>query len=407
MPEDSPIKNKVNAKLIGTISALIANTFIWYFYAFNILRDILSDPQLSYEVFAAWSINFGAAALSAILGATLTKKLEKRSPLIIFWITLGIFSSFLPIFLDTTNNIVTLALSLLFGISLGLGLPSCMGYFSESINTENRAKTGGIVTFIFGLGAFLLGVIPATSIVERSLILSIWRIFGLLAFLPTKNAKITDRRSEMISYAQIFAQRSFLLYFIPWCMFCLINYSIIPITTNFFGEDFVRFSAVIEGALVGIFAIVGGFLADIFGRKRLSILGFVALGVGYAILGLFSKNLFGWYFYITVDGMAWGIFSNLFLITLWGDLAYGNPSEKYYAIGGLPFLLSNFLRFIVGPFLVQAIPIYTVFSLASFFLFLAVFPLTYAPETLPEKRIRERELRQYIEKAKKIREKSI
>jgi hypothetical protein len=31
----------------------------------------------------------------------------------------------------------------------------------------------------------------------------------------------------------------------------------------------------------------------------------------------------------------------------------------------------------------------------------------YAPETLPEKRIRERELKQYIEKAKRIREKSI
>jgi hypothetical protein len=38
---------------------------------------------------------------------------------------------------------------------------------------------------------------------------------------------------------------------------------------------------------------------------------------------------------------------------------------------------------------------------------LAVLPLMYAPETLPEKRIRERELKQYIEKAKRIREKSI
>jgi len=36
----------------------------------------------------------------------------------------------------------------------------------------------------------------------------------------------------------------------------------------------------------------------------------------------------------------------------------------------------------------------TAFSLASFFLLLAVLPLIYAPETLLEKRIRERELKE-------------
>ena len=48
---------------------------------------------------------------------------------------------------------------------------------------------------------------------------------------------------------------------------------------------------------------------------------------------------------------------------------------------------------------------YTAFSLAAFFLFLAVVPLMYAPETLPEKKMKERQLKQYIEKAKKIKEK--
>jgi len=48
---------------------------------------------------------------------------------------------------------------------------------------------------------------------------------------------------------------------------------------------------------------------------------------------------------------------------------------------------------------------YAIFSFAAFFLFLAVIPLMYAPETLPEKLIRQKELRRYVEKAKKIREK--
>jgi F0F1-type ATP synthase membrane subunit b/b' len=50
-------------------------------------------------------------------------------------------------------------------------------------------------------------------------------------------------------------------------------------------------------------------------------------------------------------------------------------------------------------------PLGTTFSLAAFFLFLAVVPLMYAPETLPEKKVRERELRDYLEKAKKTKEK--
>jgi hypothetical protein len=46
----------------------------------------------------------------------------------------------------------------------------------------------------------------------------------------------------------------------------------------------------------------------------------------------------------------------------------------------------------------------TAFSFASFFLFLAVIPLMYAPETLPEKTIKDRELKSYLEKAQKVKE---
>jgi len=38
-------------------------------------------------------------------------------------------------------------------------------------------------------------------------------------------------------------------------------------------------------------------------------------------------------------------------------------------------------------------------TIASFFLFLAVIPLMYAPETLPEKAMKDRDLKSYTEKA--------
>ena len=66
----------------------------------------------------------------------------------------------------------------------------------------------------------------------------------------------------------------------------------------------------------------------------------------------------------------------------------------------MPFLLSNLIEVLVRPF-VELIPIAASFSLASLFLFLAVLPLVIAPETLPEKVIKERELKTYLEKAQK------
>ena len=44
------------------------------------------------------------------------------------------------------------------------------------------------------------------------------------------------------------------------------------------------------------------------------------------------------------------------------------------------------------------------FSLASFFLFVAVMPLVFAPETLPEKKIELRRLKKFADEATRIKE---
>jgi len=78
--------------------------------------------------------------------------------------------------------------------------------------------------------------------------------------------------------------------------------------------------------------------------------------------------------------------------------------EKYYLIGVLPFLISSYIQILFTPY-AELIDVSAAFSLASFFLFLAVLPLLYAPETLPERKIKLRQLRKYVEKAKKVKEK--
>jgi hypothetical protein len=131
----------------------------------------------------------------------------------------------------------------------------------------------------------------------------------------------------------------------------------------------------------------------------------MVLGIEYALLSLFSDHPVTWYAYTVFDGIAWGMFAAVFFMALWGDLAGNHEKEKYYVLGGLPYFLGGFLPIIVRPF-AGTIQVGTAFSLASFFLFMAMLPLVYAPETLPEKAMRQRELEKYLGEAKKIKEKT-
>lgn len=132
------------------------------------------------------------------------------------------------------------------------------------------------------------------------------------------------------------------------------------------------------------------------------------LGIGYAVIGVSPLSLlqYSGIFYIIADGTAWGIFYVVFIFTLWGDLAQGKNADKLYFVGALPFVCSYLIQGILSPLLTEnfssAIDNPTmIFSFASVFLFLAVLPLIYAPETLPEKVMKDRDLKSYIENAKK------
>lgn len=386
-------------------SIVIANTFLWYLYAFNILLVIVRTINLNYfEILAALVINFLAASVSALSGAALIDKVHRRIPLLLTWFVFGTIASFIPMFIDPLVETNLFIVFFLFGASFGFGMPTSMGYFADSTFVENRCLTGGAIFLIIGFGAFLLGMINVTDVSTHFAILTLLRIGGLVAFFAPKPRE-NFPKNKSHSYIFVLSQRSFLLYFIPWIMFCLVNQISAPVLYQFFGEDFFTFLMATELVLSGIFAVASGFFCDRIGRKIVAIVGFAMLGLGYAMLSVFPENMVSWYFYTVADGVAWGIFYAVFFAAVWGDLARGSPSEKYYALGGLPYLLSNFLRFIVGRYIAETVAIYTVFSLASFFLFLAVLPLMFAPETLPEKHIKERELKIYIEKAKKIKEK--
>ena len=393
---------------------LVSNAFVWYYFVIELLLSVVQNAQANQSTaLLIWSLHFGGIAFSALAGALLAKRIKNRSRFILYWMFFGVLLSVISTQLNLTFLPNILALSLLYGVSLGFGMPSCMGYFADSIAVEKRGRVGGIIFLLTGLAIVAGGIVAGEGIESQTIILAGWRLFGLLMFLlflkywSAKETALNTKKPAL--YKSLLTQKSFLLYLIPWLMFALITNLTIPMQANIIQSmqnsgiiipslDFLRS---IENLLTAVSAVIGGFLLDFVGRKRMSIIGFAMLGLGYSFLGIFSENPISWYFYTFVDGVAWGIFFVIFVMIIWADLSNGLASEKYYAVGVLPFFISFFLRLVVGFDLSSVIPGEALFSFVAFFLFLAVLPLLYAPETLPEKTMKDRELKGYVEKALK------
>ena len=394
----------MNWKFTAASLALVVNAFIWYLLAFDTLKGLLDGFNTSDNTslqLLFFGINAGAIAVSALLGSFVIDKFKKRVPFLYLWTFAGIIISIVPLGLNTQDLNQLMAISIIFGAYFGLGMPVIMGYYSSSISIEKRAKTSGIAFLLIGLIFSIIGMITIGNLVISCAILVAIRLSGLVLFHGTRNKeKEPLQEIQPEKYSRIIRNKNFLLYFIPWGIFSLVNYLVIPIISQNPNFNFSALSNIVEYVIVAVVAVICGFLADTIGRKRFAIIGFVMLGLGFAGLTLFPPSISG-YVYIFADGVAWGIFYVVFLLTIWGDLAQSQNSDKFYVIGAMPFLFSNFMKLLFQPYL-STIPAAEVFSFASVFLFIAVLPLYYAPETLSDKIMKDHELKAYLDKAQKI-----
>jgi MFS family permease len=317
----------------------------------------------------------------------------------------GVVSTLLVGTLETNNQAWLFLTVFALGISLGLGFPTCLAYFADFGITAQKGRIGGLTYCVAGLGIFSIGLLTVLTgtLLMNVAILAVWRLVGLLVFIVVQPHGAEPKREVEVTYRKILNDRSFLLYLVPWLMFGLVNYLEGPILRSL-NLEFFSFVPVAEFGVGSIVALVGGFFSDMVGRKRVVMFGFIMLGVGYAALGLYPANTFSWYLYVAVDGVAWGILALMFFLILWGELAENRVKDKYYFLGVLPFLIASYLEPIATPF-VESIDVAAAFSFASFFLFMAVLPLMYAPETLPQKNIELRRLRNYLESARKLKDK--
>jgi MFS family permease len=415
MSQTVPLPNRTNRKLAALNVIVVANAFIWYLLAFNTLKGLLETDSswAGNTSILIFGINLAAIILSGLLGSFIVDKFKKRRIFLYLWLASGIAVSVIPQFLNVNNLTGIGLISAIFGVYFGLGMPATMGYFSSFLKIEGRGKMSGI-TFLLIASTFVIARFLIFDITTTCIVLASVRIMGLIVFHFMGDHEELPKETGKVKFISTIGNKSFLLYFIPWGMFTLINFLTVPIQSSIYqGGYSYDFLTAIENVVIAVVAVISGFIADRYGRKRLTIIGFVMLGIGYAAIGLSSASvqnitsadmLFPKIIFTITDGIAWGIFNVLFLFTLWGDLGQGRNSDKIYFLGALPYVSSYFMQLLFAQSLSEIQPV-TVFSFASVFLFVAVLPLIYAPETLPEKNMKDRELKTYIEKAKQIAQK--
>jgi MFS family permease len=385
--------------------ALLFNTFLWYYLGRLTITKIGSAfSDSSFESLLLTLAYSSSIIASAIAGSVLSKRFP-RSRFFNVWLILGVAASLYSAIPLSFSLLATLISACVLGTSLGLGMPLCLAYFSESISIENRGKIGGLTLFgTFFSTPFIFMGISGLDLLSNALFLAVWRAWCLpLLFLAAKKEVPSEPDVKKVpSFTSVLRNRTFSLYFLAWLMFAFVN-NFEAVAVNLTIGQFRFFIKIIEPAVAGFSTLVAGAISDWIGRKRVLIFGFVSLGIAYATIGLLPQMWFSWLFYFIIDGAAIGSLWILFTIVLWGDISR-DGSEKYYAIGEAPFFLTEIFSLLLAPSL-ALIPEGSTFSLASFFLFLAVLPLLFAPETLPEKRIKDRELKMYVEKAMKVKEK--
>lgn len=397
---------KISRREFAAVTLLSSGTLAWFFL-FSMNFENIFTITLTVDLFWVYvgkAVFFSFAALSAIIGSMISEKVNLRK-LIWSWIALGLFTTAsLAVFQGTYFSVL---ISGLLGLSFGLGYPVCLALLADCTVVEERGRVAGAV-FVEAFALVFLAyiVISVFNLGMAGIILSCvgLRSISLLALVLVSCQR---KKAKESSWRSVFENRNFVLYLVPWIMFNIASglfffvYNWIYQLPNHAdyvwaidaGNAFHFFMPV-------VFGLIAGVVADRFGRKQPVILGMILLGVSFAFFGLFTSPL-SMLFYLTISGVAWG-FLMVVYATVPGDLSYEGSKEKFYALSTvLPFIVNMSLAG-VADFFGVGIQAVTLSSILSIILFASVIPVLRAAETLPESKMRERKMREYVDKVGEV-----
>ena len=284
-----------------------------------------------------------------------------------------------------------------------------LSVFGDLTLPEERGRVGGLI----GLFVFLLFFIVNYSIAPNLEFYGSILLCFSLSFLPFIALLFKNFRIGMIPIKKqpetYYERRVFFLYFIPWIIFSLINATLATTTSNIIAggvSDSLRFTLLslqVIGVLIGV--LLGGFVADILGRRFSLVFGLTFFGFSTALVGLFQTEIV----YLIVygaSGLTWGILFVLYIFVVWGDLSNQDNRIKIYSFGLISYFLSLGVGSFVGSFVDVSMEIIQSAFLSVLIIFILNIPIIFAPELLPSYILERNRMRRHMGTVKKLQKKN-
>ncbi|KON32494.1 MAG: hypothetical protein AC479_07465 [miscellaneous Crenarchaeota group-6 archaeon AD8-1] len=388
----------ITPREFASVTLLTSGTLAWFFliiYNADILFGFFDPSETS--ILIGQLIFFGIAVFSALLSSLIDKK-ENCRKFLIFWVIIGIMTTILLPFFQGIEMLIIFSVFL--GFSIGFVLPDSFTMIADCTNIEERGRVAGFVileTFAFAFLGLGLIIFLGQGIFEVVLIMALLRSISLLALILEKCEVIASKNKPELLRSYY---REFIFYIIPWIIFTLVAglaQNAIPDDQAY--EKVASIGNIIRYALIGIFGLIWGLLADRIGRKWPIIFGLIILGAGFFLIG-FALNPNVYLIYLLLSGIAWGSFFTIYLV-IPGDLSTPSSRIKFYALGTISPLMALFAISILGEY----VPLFSTSAFSqvlSVLLFVSILPVLRAKETLEESKIRKRKMKEYTEKLGEI-----
>jgi len=339
-------------------------------------------------------------SFTLIVSSSFIHRIDKTS-VIYAW---SILSSIGTVFLVLApTSMFRLAIYFLLGVLFGAGVLAFFAYFWDLTVLEERGRVAALIGSISLPVLPLVFVLASNSDFFRTAALCISLNVGTLTIKLLNPGKITVLRAEKDLRGYNPEKRTILLYLIPWAVFSSINATLAKAISFHVSQHFSPASLMLLGALevIGgtLGVIMGGVIADFFGRRLSLACGLTLYGISAAISGLMkSYEAFSLVFIGT--GLTWGILTTLYLFLIWGDLADKETCTRRYSIGLATFYLATGVGSLFSPELLQ-IPLFPASITSCLLIFLSNAPLVLAPELLPLDFREKIRLKLYIDLVKK------
>ena len=272
---------------------------------------------------------------------------------------------------------------------------------------RERGRVAGFIGFISIHAMSLLTVMSYSFGFVGSVVLC--SLLGLCTFFTSKLGTVDPTRLETKQTASFKmphrTTRDFLLYLMPWLIYNLVNsisgHYEISLLIDRFQISYVS-TLILSDVASSIGALAGGFVADVYGRKKALGIGLTSYGISSAFIGLtFSgvENVSLVLSLLALDGFSWGIFLVLYFFVVWEDLSnINNVTFPYAAIVSYPLIMG------LAQFLTQPLP-FTLSSLAlvkCVLIFSSNVFLVGAQELLYPRLRKETDILVYLEQVKTL-----